>query len=94
MKRLVLFVLASVSIGLIQGCKSFPSAQEALNVTLPPTFTGDAHVSHKNTWFDFTIDCYGLRKTPEGLWTWDSIDYVRNGRFSTGGIKLTPKTLP
>lgn len=71
------------------GC-STPRIQQALNDSLPAGFHGDARVAHKNVYFDVTITARNLRQAEDGRWTWDSLDYVRNGRFSQGSVSLTP----
>lgn len=63
--------------------------QRALDAALPPTFTGDAALGHRNAYFDFEIAAAGLAHNEHG-WTWDSLQYKRNGRFSTGWIAVTP----
>lgn len=75
------------------GCLSFSGhddqalIQRVLDLTLPPTFTGDAHVEHKNSYLDFVIDARGLSRE-SGSWHWQSMSYRRNGRFSHGVISL------
>lgn len=85
---------------LCAGCFSVPSegdsgpgiVQRTLDATLPPNFKGSADVGHKNAWIDVEIKAEGLRRDPSG-WTWHSLKYRRNGRFSHGWITLEPETV-
>ena len=61
--------------------------QEILDATLPPTFVGDAHIDHKNTYFRITIDAGNLHKEG-GQWSWDWLTYSRDGMISWGRITL------
>lgn len=92
MKVLRVLLLLAV-IGLFSGCMSLSGhndsalIQRILDLSLPPTFTGDTHVEHKNSYLDFTIDARGLTRA-SGTWQWESLSYRRNGRFSHGVITL------
>jgi predicted small secreted protein len=66
-----------------------PAVQVALDAVIPADFTGAAHINHKNAWFDFEIKATGLSRA-SGRWTWTSLEWKRNGRFSTGWLVLTP----
>lgn len=73
------------------GCSSVASRtkseaallQQVLDAILPPTFTGDLRVSHKNAYFRITIHAGELKRTAAG-WTWSWLAYVRDGYISTG----------
>ena len=90
--RPILLLLAAVWLLAFTGCAT-PFAgdaafiQRALDRALPPNYSGDAKVEHKNPWVDFTIDAKGLRREPDG-WRWDSLTWVRNGRTSHGRVTL------
>lgn len=86
---LAAMIIAAVS---FTGCATDQSAkiQNFLNTALPATFTGDAHVQHFNPYFDFSIDAGGLRKA-NGVWVWDSMNFIRHDRFTHGQVQLKPK---
>ncbi len=92
LRSLILVAVAAFALGFLAGCASAVGddhrsiIQAALNRALPPTFTGPAHVEHKNPYIDVTIDAGNLRRNPEGIWEWDWLEYRRNGRFSHGVI--------
>lgn len=93
MKTKLLLSAALLFAALIfSGCATNQGAkiQNFLDTALPVTFTGDAHVEHFNPYFDFSIDAGGLRKA-NGVWVWDSMNYVRHDRFTHGGVTLKPK---
>jgi len=93
MKVLLVLLALALVFCLASGCASLSGQndsaliQRILDRTLPPTFTGDAHVEHKNSYLDFTIDARGLTRA-SGTWQWESLSYRRNGRFSHGVITL------
>lgn len=77
------------------GLSETPLIQMALDEVLPAGFEGDFEGQHDGYYFGtsvhLTIDLHGLKNT-DGKWTWASGGYVREGFFSKGKIKLTPKT--
>jgi len=81
------------------GCGSVPSGtttrpaliQRALDMVLPPGYTGDAHIEHTNPYFSFTLDAGNLRRGPAG-WEFDWLVFDRHG-FTHGKTRLgTPPT--
>jgi hypothetical protein len=72
------------------GCDDSSKIQAILDKALPADFTGPIEFGHKNPWIDFEVVGTGLRRTERG-WTWESMRYKRNGRFSTGWINLGAK---
>lgn len=91
-------ILAACAALALTGCASVPggdgeriTVQKALDAVLPPGFSGPAHVSHRNAYFDISIDAGGLKRTEKG-WTWEWLTYERNSHFplwsSTGKISL------
>lgn len=105
-RRIDLPTLAVILLGLIclvlqPGCVSASSAtadagllQGVLDKVLPADFNGPAHVSHRNAYFDITIDAGGLHRTEKG-WTWTWLTYERNSHFpiwsSSGVVTLGTK---
>lgn len=91
----LLSILFAVVLATLSGCATAGNTaaadgatiQRALDAMLPPTFTGPAHIEHKNPYFGFTIDAGGLRRTPEG-WHWDWLRYRRDGFFSRGSVSF------
>ncbi len=69
--------------------------QKALDEILPPDFEGDFEGNHDGFYFGTSVhlkvDLKGLKKV-DGRWTWRAGGYNRSGFFSTGGVKLTPKS--
>jgi len=83
-------LLLAAAIATLSGCASAPSASAVdgiLSRTLPPTFAGDVSISHRNAYVDFKIKAKNLRQE-NGAWRWESLEYERNGRFSSGVISL------
>ncbi len=87
-------LLCVAGIGLAAGCASVPAGaphvsviERVLDAALPAAFSGDTKVVHKNPWIDVTIAAGNVRQV-DGRWTWDWLEYTRNGRFSAGTITL------
>lgn len=91
MKTARCILVSLLLVATMVGCSSVASRakgeaallQQVLDAILPPTFTGDLRVSHKNAYFRITIHAGELKRTAAG-WTWSWLAYVRDGYISTG----------
>lgn len=95
MKTLASLLIAIVALAL-GGCQSMNHANtvtDAMSISaildkvLLPDFNGPLHISHKNPYFDFTIDAGGLHRTDKG-WTCIWLRYHRSDRATSGDIVL------
>src|SRR5690349_1410229 len=75
--KFVAFVLLVFAFGFGAGCATTAKSgtsevaiiETILDAVLPATFRGDAHVIHKNGYFNFNIHAGDLRKE-DGRWQW------------------------
>ena len=95
MKKPIALACLVLLAALASGCASLgsgtPSSRalidQALDATLPPSFTGPAKVRHRNPYFPVEIEAEGLKRTELG-WTWRWRTYRREGRVSESAVTL------
>lgn len=87
-------LLLAVIISFAAGCGTdpktkLPNIQDAINLVVPPDFTGGGHWEHHNLYYNFDLTVTGLRKGPSGLWTWDTLTYKDSGGVWHGEVSYT-----
>jgi len=51
--------------------------RDSFNKLLPPDFSGPVDISRNDSYFDISIKAGNLHRNPDGLWTWDWVEYQR-----------------
>lgn len=80
------FALLSVGCATVDGV-----VQKTLNDSQPKTFTGAAHITHKDPWTSFSVDMTGIAFDPAtGRWSWTGFNFTGDYRFGSDRLVVAP----